>query len=128
MHAGEVPTDAALVARLVARQFPQWAGLPTAPVPSSGTDHAIYRLGEYLAARLPRIGWATGQAEKEAEWLPRLAPQLPLALPVALAIGEPDLGYPFRWAVYRWLPGEAAGGTLRDLDLAAADLAGFIRA
>jgi hypothetical protein len=34
MHPDEVPTDAALVARLLAEQFPQWAGLPIEPVRS----------------------------------------------------------------------------------------------
>lgn len=28
MHADEVPTDVGLVRRLLAAQFPQWAGLP----------------------------------------------------------------------------------------------------
>jgi hypothetical protein len=28
MHADEIETDAALAARLIARQFPRWAGLP----------------------------------------------------------------------------------------------------
>ena len=62
MHAGEVETDAALVRQLLAAQFPQWAGLPVLPVPSAGTDNALYRLGDDLAVRLPRIHWAVGQA------------------------------------------------------------------
>ena len=77
MHADEIETDVALVRRLLAGQFSQWADLPIAPVVSYGTDHDIYRLGDHLAARLPRIGWATTQAVKEAERLPRLAPHLP---------------------------------------------------
>src|SRR5436305_13276418 len=81
MHADEVVTDADLVRRLLAQQFPHWADLPVVPVTSSGTDHDIYRLGDDLAVRLPRIGWATGQAAKEARWLPRLAPALPAAVP-----------------------------------------------
>jgi hypothetical protein len=36
--------------------------------------HRIYRLGDHLAARLPRIGRATEQASKEAKWLLKLAP------------------------------------------------------
>jgi aminoglycoside phosphotransferase (APT) family kinase protein len=44
MHANEVHTDAQLVGRLLAAQFPQWAGLPLTPVPSAGTDNALYRL------------------------------------------------------------------------------------
>jgi len=128
MHADEIETDVALVRRLLAGQFPQWADLRIDPVVSYGTDHDIYRLGSDLAARLPRIGWATKQAAKEAEWLPKLAPHLPLALPVQMAIGHPAEGYPFDWSVYTWLPGENANGTIDDLDQAAVDLAGFVKA
>ena len=128
MHADEVATDPALVRRLLAGQFPQWADLPIELVLSYGTDHDIYRLGDELCARLPRIGWATQQAAKEALWLPRLAPHLPLAVPVQLASGRPAEGYPFDWSVYEWLPGQNANGTLDDLDQAAVDLAAFVRA
>jgi hypothetical protein len=34
MHANEVDTDVALVRRLLAGQFPQWADLPIEPVPA----------------------------------------------------------------------------------------------
>jgi aminoglycoside phosphotransferase (APT) family kinase protein len=128
MHADEIDTDVALVRRLLAGQFPQWADLTIDPVVSYGTDHDIYRLGDRLAARLPRIRWATEQAAKEAEWLPKLAPHLPLAVPVQLAMGHPAEGYPFRWSVYEWLPGENANGTIDDLDQAAVDLAAFVNA
>jgi len=128
MHADEIETDVALVRRLLTGQFPQWADLRIDPVVSYGTDHDIYRLGADLAARLPRIGWATKQAAKEAEWLPKLAPHLPLALPVQMAIGHPAEGYPFDWSVYTWLPGENANGTIDDLDQAAVDLAAFVKA
>lgn len=128
MHADEVRTDAALVRRLLARQFPQWADLPVELVASNGTDHDIYRLGRHLGVRLPRITGASGQPPKEAEWLPRLGPHLPLAVPSPVALGRPGEGYPFPWAVHEWLPGENANGTLRDLEQAAIDLAGFITA
>jgi aminoglycoside phosphotransferase (APT) family kinase protein len=58
MHADEMATDVGLVRRLLAGQFPQWADLPARPVPSSGTDNALYRLGDDLVVRLPRIGLA----------------------------------------------------------------------
>jgi aminoglycoside phosphotransferase (APT) family kinase protein len=128
MHTDEIGTDVTLVRRLLAGQFPQWADLSIDVVVSYGTDHDIYRLGDHLAARLPRIGWATKQAAKEAEWLPKLAPHLPLAIPVQLAIGHPAEGYPFDWSVYEWLPGENANGTIDDLDQAAVDLAAFVSA
>ncbi len=108
MHAHEVDTDPALVSRLLASQFPQWAELPIEPVESSGTDNAIYRLGDDLAVRLPRVHGAAGQPAKEHEWLPRLAPLLPLPVPIPLAKGESGEGYPWSWTVVPWLEGETA--------------------
>lgn len=128
MHVDEIETDVALVRGLLAEQFPQWADLRIEPVESYGTDHDIYRLGDDLAARLPRIAGATRQAAKEARWLPKLAPHLPLKLPVQLAIGRAAGTYPFDWSVCEWLPGDNANGTIDDLDQAADDLAGFVAA
>lgn len=129
MHADEVPTDASLVRRLLAAQFPQWASLAIAEVESAGTDHALYRLGPDLCVRLPRIPWATGQADKEGEWLARLAPRLPLRIPVQLAKGQPGEGYPWQWTVCRWIEGEAVTtARIDDLPEAARQLAGFIQA
>jgi aminoglycoside phosphotransferase (APT) family kinase protein len=129
MHDDEVETDAALVSRLLADQFPQWANLPVRPVPSGGTDNSLYRLGDDMAVRLPRIHWAVGQVEKEREWLPRLASLLPLAIPVPLERGAPGEGYPWHWSVNHWLDGENA--TLERLHnprQAAVELAQFILA
>ncbi len=129
MHDDELVVDAALVRRLLAAQFPHWAGLPLAPVRSAGTDNALYRLGADMVVRLPRIHWAVGQAEKEQRWLPRLAPHLPLAIPLPLALGEPGAGYPWQWAVHRWIEGEnATAERITDPRQAAVDLAHFIAA
>ena len=126
---GDVLIDAALVRRLVAAQFPQWADLPVAPVAISGWDNATYRLGEEMSVRLPRYPRWVGQVEREQRWLPRLAPHLPLPIPVPLAKGEPAEGYPFPWSVYRWLDGERATPEgLADPRQAAAELAAFIAA
>jgi aminoglycoside phosphotransferase (APT) family kinase protein len=129
MHEDAVETTADLVGRLVARQFPGWAGLPVRPVPTSGTDHALYRLGDDVVARLPRIGWALGQADKERLWLPRLGPGLPLAVPQPVAQGHPDQVYPWSWSVYKWLPGQsAAEEPPADPEAAAKTLAAFLNA
>ncbi|MFB6809179.1 aminoglycoside phosphotransferase family protein [Streptomyces sp. NPDC056387] len=105
MHPDEVDIDGPLVARLVAEQFPQWAGLPVRKVRSAGTDHAMYRLGDEMSVRLPRMPGAADQVDLEQRWLPHLAPHLPLAVPVPLGRGVPGEGYPFPWSVYRWLDG-----------------------
>ena len=121
--------DAALARRLIDTQFPRWAGLPLARHTPAGSDHVIYRLGEQLSVRLPRHSGAIEQAGKEAEWLPRLAPHLPLAVPVVVEVGEPDFGYPWRWAVSRWLDGEVATvDALSGSHEAAAVLAEFLTA
>lgn len=129
MHTNEVDTSEPLVRRLLAAQFPEWAHLLLEPVRSAGTDNAIYRLGDEMSARLPRIEWATGQIDKEAEWLPRIAPHLPLAVPEVLAKGKPDEGYPYEWAIYKWLEGENKTiDQVSDPRQAAIDTAHFITA
>lgn len=128
MHADEVQIAAGLVQRLLAGQFPQWAELPLERVESAGTDNAIFRLGDDLAVRLPRIAWATGQVNKEWEWLPRLQPHVPLAIPVPIARGMPAEGYPWRWSVNPWIQGENATPDRIDLPQAALDLAAFVTA
>jgi aminoglycoside phosphotransferase (APT) family kinase protein len=81
MHADEIHTNVALMRRLLAEQFPHWADLPIDPVESYGTDHDIYRLGDHLAARLPRVGWATN---------PGMIRQASHALMEVLADSSPD--------------------------------------
>ncbi|MFF2044354.1 aminoglycoside phosphotransferase family protein [Kitasatospora sp. NPDC058170] len=105
MHVDEVETDEALVGRLIAAQFPQWADLPVTKVRSAGTDNAMYRLGAELVVRLPRIPASVEQIAKEVRWLPRLAPHLPLVVPVPLGQGVPGEGFGSPWSVYRWLDG-----------------------
>ncbi len=129
MHENEVDTGPDLVRRLLASQVPHWAGLPLRPVRSAGTDNAIYRLGDGLTVRLPRIGWATAQVEKEHYWLPLLAPHLPLPISEPLVQGEPGEGYPYPWAIHRWLEGEnPSADSLADPSAAAHDLAQFVLA
>ncbi len=129
MHHDELDVNKPLVNRLIAEQFPAWAGLPLQAVLSSGTDNAIYRLGDDMAVRLPRLGGAALQVEKESLWLSRLAPHLPLAVPVPLVLGIPAAGYPFHWSVCRWLAGkDAVVSPIADLHEAAVSLSQFTSA
>jgi aminoglycoside phosphotransferase (APT) family kinase protein len=127
MHDGEVGIDAGLVRRLVDGQFPRLAGLPVSPVQSTGTVNAIYRLGDHLCARLPRMQEYAGDLVGELRWLPWLAPRLSLRVPEPVAMGHPADGYPFPWAIYRWIDGQPYADELAgDERQAAIDLAQFV--
>jgi aminoglycoside phosphotransferase (APT) family kinase protein len=127
MHDGEPHLDVALVQRLVADQFPDWAGRVIQEVPSTGTVNAIYRVGDDVCARLPRVAAGEAALQREAQWLPWLAERLPLPIPEPIAAGRPDASYPFAWALYRWRDGEPyADEGIDDEAGAARDLAGFV--
>jgi aminoglycoside phosphotransferase (APT) family kinase protein len=121
--------DDTLVRRLIAGQFPQWAGLDIVRFPSGGTVNAVYRLGDAMAVRLPLLAGGASDVTMEQQWLPRLAPLLPTAIPEVLGTGQPAEGYPWEWSVYRWLAGEnPVEGALSEPVLLAKDLAEFVAA
>ncbi|TWD82696.1 aminoglycoside phosphotransferase (APT) family kinase protein [Kribbella amoyensis] len=126
---GRAGIDADLVRRLIAQQFPQWAGLPVAPVPVEGWDNRTYRLGDELTARLPTHPAYVAAVDKEHRWLPFLAPSLPVPIPEAVATGEPGEGYPHPWAIRRWIDGDTASHErVTDLPEFARSVAEFILA
>lgn len=124
-----VKVDEAMVAALVADQFPQWADLPVRRVRPGGWDNRTFRLGEALLVRMPAAAHYIAQVEKEQTWLPRLAAQLPLPIPAPVGVGAPGCGYPFPWSICAWIEGETLAA-VQDLDhgLLAEDLADFLRA
>ncbi|WP_425585559.1 aminoglycoside phosphotransferase family protein [Streptomyces lunalinharesii] len=129
MHPDMHPIDDDLVRRLVAGQFPQWAGLAVARLPSGGTVNAMYRLGDDLVVRLPLVEGGADDVARERAWLPRLAPRLPAPVPEVLGAGRAAEGYPWPWSVYRWLAGEhPEAGALSAPALLAEDLAAFVAA
>jgi aminoglycoside phosphotransferase (APT) family kinase protein len=129
IHADQLESDEVLVRRLISDQFPHWADLPVRAVPSSGTENAIYRLGDAMVVRLPCRPVRNDQIEKLDQWLPRLAPHLPLAIPEPLARGASSKDFPVAWSIVRWLEGEEARPErLADPIEAARTLAAFVRA
>ncbi len=121
--------DVPVARRLIDRQFPQWSHLPITPVEFNGWDNRTFRLGRELTIRLPTGRWYAQQVDKEQQWLPVLAPQLPLPIPIPVAKGQPDAAFPYPWSVYRWLDGEiASNARIADLPLFARTLAGFLNA
>lgn len=128
-HDDRVDIDAALVGLLVAEQFPQWADLPVRPVEFGGWDNRTFHLGSDKTVRLPSAARYAEQVDKEHRWLPKLAPHLPLPIPMPLTKGAPAHGYPWGWSVYRWLEGETAiVGRIADLRQFAIALAWFLAA
>jgi aminoglycoside phosphotransferase (APT) family kinase protein len=55
IHTEQVDIDEALVRHLISAQTRELARLPLAKVEPWGTDNAVWRLGEDLVVRLPRI-------------------------------------------------------------------------
>jgi hypothetical protein len=98
MYDDQIETTTDLMRSLLATQFPHWSDLPIQPVQESGTDHALYRIGDALVARLPIIEWAVDQAESDQRWLPLLAPSLTLPIPVPWASQARDIPGPGWWS------------------------------
>ncbi len=105
LHDDEIPIDVALVRSLVGRVMPEYAELSLSRLASSGSTNALFRLGADLLVRLPRQPGGSATISKEATWLPVLGPLLPVCVPEVVAVFEPDLGYPERWSVVRWIEG-----------------------
>ena len=104
----KINIEVALVRKLIATQFPQWVDLAVKPVKHGGWDNRSFHLGEHMIVRLPSALAYAPQVEKEQRWLPKLAPYLPLSIPMPLAMGKSSEDYPLPWSVYRWLDGKIA--------------------
>jgi aminoglycoside phosphotransferase (APT) family kinase protein len=89
----------------------------------------MYRLGDDMVVRLPLVRGGADDVSMEQQWLPRLAPHLPIRIPEVLGAGKPAEGYPWPWSVYRWLDGEhPEAGELSEPVLLAEELAAFVAA
>jgi aminoglycoside phosphotransferase (APT) family kinase protein len=130
MSANETSIDTTLVRKLIAAQFPQWRGLRVIREDSSGTDHALFRIGETMVLRFPTRRSAVGQIEKDGLLLPKLAPHVAntsIEIPLPIAMGQADALSPCPWGIYRWIEGESATTAhIDDQQQIAFDLARFV--
>ncbi|MER7013659.1 aminoglycoside phosphotransferase family protein [Saccharopolyspora sp. NPDC000359] len=127
LHEDEIPVDQGLVRSLLEAQCPEWADLPLAPA-GAGTDNTLHRLGRDLLVRLPRTADKAQSVRKEQEWLPRLAPLLPCAVPEVVHVGTPTDAFPLAWSVFRWIDGAEAGpDTVQDWAAFGTDLAVIVQ-
>ena len=124
MPAAEIDVTTELVRDLIRQQHPDLLG-PLLLV-ANGWDNVIFRLGDTRTVRLPRRQIAAELISKEQRWLPRLAPVLPLAIPVPERVGNPNQDYPWSWSIGPWFDGDSLTTiAVADRTRYAADLAAF---
>lgn len=82
--------DATLVTRLLREHVPELAVETVRPSSTCGSSNWVFRVGESHAARLPRTDSYAADLVKEARWVPRLAPELPVSVPEIVYRGEPS--------------------------------------
>jgi aminoglycoside phosphotransferase (APT) family kinase protein len=126
----EAAVDLQLVRRLVTGQFPELEPRSLRLL-AEGWDNAVWVVDERWLFRFPRRAIAIPGVEREIRVLPRLAPLLPLAIPMPVFIGHGADGYPWPFFGAALLPGrEACDAALNDAarNRAAPALAAFLRA
>jgi aminoglycoside phosphotransferase (APT) family kinase protein len=126
MHKDEISINDAIVKKLISSQFPKFNDLPVQKVSSMGTVNAIYRLGEELCIRLPRLGWAEKSLNNEWKVLPLICKSVSLAVPEPVEKGKPNADYPLEWAIYNWIQGDIYGSSVINETEAMEALARFI--
>lgn len=97
--------DAELAARVVADQFPEFAGASVEYL-ARGYDNDCYVFAGDVIFRFPRRKSVVPWIEKEIALLPRVAGSIGIAVPRFEWIGVPEERFPYPFVGYRMLPGE----------------------
>jgi aminoglycoside phosphotransferase (APT) family kinase protein len=113
----EVTVDAELATRLIREQFPE-VELRSISLLGEGWDNTMWLVEDDWVFRFPRRSYVLSGIRNELEVLPRLAPLLPLPIPVPELVGEPSDAFPWPFYGCRLLPGrELADAELDDASL-----------
>jgi aminoglycoside phosphotransferase (APT) family kinase protein len=113
----ELVVGLALAERLIRTQFPRLE-FGSLRLLAEGWDNAVYAVDETWAFRFPQRSIAVAGVEREMALLPRLAPQLPLSIPIPVFVGTASDAYPWPFFGARLIPGrEIADAALADADL-----------
>ena len=125
----EVRVDEPLARRLIREQFPEVAARDLRLL-GEGWDNVVWLVDEEWVFRFPRRAMVIPGLRNEIDYLPRLAPLLPLAVPVPTLVGSPsdDFGWPFFGAPF--LPGRELAEARLDAEARialGAPLATFLR-
>jgi aminoglycoside phosphotransferase (APT) family kinase protein len=128
--AAEVLVTPDLAADLIRQQFPGLGAGQAAPL-ATGWDNTVYLVDDRWLFRFPRRAVALPGLGRELAVLPRLAPRLPLPVPVPELAGQPSPRYPWPFWGAALLPGrELADAALPEAGrtAAAVGLGRFLRA
>ncbi|TXI92912.1 MAG: aminoglycoside phosphotransferase family protein [Neisseriales bacterium] len=131
MHENEFLINESMVQKLLDEQCPFLANLPLTPIPSTGTEHTLFRLGKDYIIRLPRVEWSIESVnktiEKEFKWVPQLAKSLKMSIAEPIFKGKPANDYPWSWTIAKWNDGHNPDFEKADeYNLLAKDLAYFL--
>ena len=85
----DVEIDARLVRALLEEQFPD-LDASSARLLAEGWDNAVWLVEERWAFRFPRREVAVPLVDRELAVLPRIAPLVPLAIPVPQLVGRSE--------------------------------------
>jgi aminoglycoside phosphotransferase (APT) family kinase protein len=109
----EHTVDEALARELIGEQFPELP-LEELRLVGTGWDNTVWLADGQWVFRFPRRQIAIPGFERELTVLPRIAPSLPVSIPVPTYIGRPDSGYPWPFFGARFIQGREVDGDLDD--------------
>lgn len=111
--APEIRVDEVLARRLICEQFPH-VEQRAVRLLGEGWDNTVWLVDDGWVFRFPRRTMVLSGLENEIAFLPRLAPMLPIPVPVPTLVGRPTdaFGWPFYGAPF--LPGRELADTPLD--------------
>jgi aminoglycoside phosphotransferase (APT) family kinase protein len=111
--APEIRVDEPLARRLIGEQFPEVEGR-SFQLLGEGWDNTVWLVDGEWVFRFPRRSMVIPGLENEIAFLPQLAPQLPLAVPVPTLIGRPTEAFDWPFFGAPFLPGRELAQTELD--------------
>src|SRR5262245_4435061 len=111
----ELVVDEAFARRLISTWFPE-IGTRSLTLLAEGWDNSVWVAEDGWAFRFPQRELGVRGLQRELEVLPRLAPMLPLAVPVPELRGEPTGDYPWPFFGFWLVPGREAALAVLDDD------------
>lgn len=110
----EIEVDSERARRLIGIQFLELADVPIRQI-ATGWDNVVHLVDERWVFRFPQRQIAVAGVQREIDVLGRLAPNLPLPIPVPRFVGVPTEDYPWPWFGAEYIAGaEIADANLSD--------------